>query len=233
MARLDQRDMAILHHYVEEQNRELYWNYLAQHEGNDGYGLLALGVVRNDSMPGAVANNFAQNHARSHDDRVLTEPEWEEFGQDLIARDLKQRKYWMEQHRPDLALNLPVKDIQSAHDASFEKARIDPNAWTPRQLLEAARRQGGEGAAEGVWHAMLDNNAIGLGLGIGRAGITLGDIVRYDDDQLPAVRYTGALAGASAMASKDRPDRKSVVSGKRVAVRVDNGGRRIIKKKKR
>src|SRR3546814_1369209 len=90
----------------------LYWNYLAQHEGNDGYGLLALGVVRNDSMPGAVANNFAQNHARSHDDRVLTEPEWEEFGQDLIARDLKQRKYWMEQHRPDLALNLPVKDIQ-------------------------------------------------------------------------------------------------------------------------
>src|SRR3546814_1869696 len=82
MARLDQRDMAILHHYVEEQNRELYWNYLAQHEGNDGYGLLALGVVRNDSMPGAVANNFAQNHARSHDDRVLTEPDWEEFGQD-------------------------------------------------------------------------------------------------------------------------------------------------------
>src|SRR3546814_12119580 len=62
-----------------------------------------------------------------------------------------------------------------------------------------------EEAAEGVWHAMLDNNAIGLGLGIGRAGITLGDIVRYDDDQLPAVRYTGALAGASAMASQDRP----------------------------
>src|SRR3546814_2335347 len=72
-------------------------------------------------MPGAVANNFAQNHAHSHDDRVLTEPEWEEFGQDLIARDLKQRKYWMEQHRPDLALNLPVKDIQSAHDARSEE----------------------------------------------------------------------------------------------------------------
>src|SRR3546814_2993053 len=104
--------------------------------------------------------------------------EWEEFGQDLIARDLKQRKYWMEQHRPDLALNLPVKDIQSAHDAPFEKARIDPNAWTPRQLLEAARRQGGEGAADGVRHPMLDTNAIGLGLGTGRAGISLGALVR-------------------------------------------------------
>src|SRR3546814_2779330 len=135
MARLDQRDMAILHHYVEEQNRELYWNYLAQHEGNDGYGLLALGVVRNDSMPGAVANNLAQNHARSHDDRVPTEPEWEEFGQDLIDRDLTQRKYWMEQHRPDRALNLPVKDIQSAHAASFEPDRINPTPRTPPQSL--------------------------------------------------------------------------------------------------
>src|SRR3546814_6308437 len=134
MARLDQRDMAILHHYVEEQNRELYWNYLAQHEGNDGYGLLALGVVRNDSMPVAVANNFAQNHARSHDDRVPTEPEWEEFGQDLIASDLKQPKYWMEQHRPDLALKQPGKDIQSAPHPSFYNARLDPNPLTPPHL---------------------------------------------------------------------------------------------------
>lgn len=213
MAGIDQRDMDILGFYAQRGNRELYWNYLAQHEGSDGYGLLALGVVRNDSMPGAVANNFAQSRARSHDGRVLTEREWEQFGQDLIAYDLEQRKYWMSKDRPDLALNLPVKDIQSAHDASFEKARIDPNAWTPRQLLEAARRQGGEEAAEGVWHAMLDNNTFGLGLGIGRAGITLGDIVRYDDDQLPALRYTGALAGASAMASQDRPDTDPDVIG--------------------
>src|SRR3546814_7409325 len=103
-------------------------------------------------MPGAVANNFAQSRARSHDDRVLTEREWEQFGQDLLLRDLARRQYWMGKDRPDLALNLPVKDIQSAHDASFEKARIDPNAWTQRQLLEAARRQGGEEDAEGVWH---------------------------------------------------------------------------------
>src|SRR5690606_17944757 len=102
-------------------------------------------------------------------------------------------------------LNLPVKDVQYAHDKSFRDYEIDPDAWTPRQLLEAARRQGGEDAAEGVWHAMLDNNALGLGLGIGRAGITLGDIVRYDDEQLHALRYAGALAGASAMASQDRP----------------------------
>ncbi len=205
--------MDVLSFYAQKGNRELYWNYLAQHEGSDGYGLLALGVVRNDSMPGAVANNFAQNHARSHDDRVLTEREWEQFGQDLLVRDLERRQYWMNRHRPDLALNLPVKEIQSAHDKSFQDHDIDPNAWTPRQLLEAARRQGGEQAAEGVWHAMLDNNALGLGLGIGRAGITVGDIVRYNDEHLPAMRYTGALAGASAMASQDRPDTDPDVIG--------------------
>src|SRR5690606_937122 len=99
--------MDILGFYAQRGNRELYWNYLAQHEGSDGYGLLALGVVRNDSMPGAVANNFAQSRARSHDGRVLTEREWEQFGQDLIAYDLEQRKYWMSKDRPDLALNLP------------------------------------------------------------------------------------------------------------------------------
>src|SRR5690606_23957037 len=141
--------MDILERYAEKGNRELYWNYLAQHEGSDGYGLLALGVVRNDSMPGAVANNFAQNHARNHDGRVPSEREWEQFGQDLVVRDLVRRQHWMERQRPDLALNLPVKDVQHAHDKSFQDYGIDPNAWTPRQLLEAARRQGGEDAAEG------------------------------------------------------------------------------------
>ncbi|GAB3310892.1 hemolysin [Luteimonas notoginsengisoli] len=205
MEGLNQQDIEILGFYAEKGNRELYRNYLSQHEGNDGYGLLALGVVRNDSMPGSVANNFAQNHALRHDDRVLSEREWERFGIDLIRRDFERRVEHFADGRPDLALNLAVRDIQYAHDTSFENARIDPNAWTPRQLLEAARRQGGEQAAEGVWHGMLDNNTLGLGLGIGRAGITLGDIVRYDDDQLPALRYTGALAGASVMASQDRP----------------------------
>lgn len=171
MTGLNQQDMDILERYASAGNRELYWNYLAQHEDSDGYGLLALGVVRNDSMPGAVANNFAQNHARSHDDRVLSEREWEQFGVDLIQQDLKRRQLHMKNDRPDLALNLPVKDVQYAHDKSFRDYEIDPNAWTPRQLLEAARRQGGEKAAEGVWHAMLDNNALGLGLGIGRAGV--------------------------------------------------------------
>src|SRR3546814_18952123 len=126
--------MDILGFYAQGGNRELYWNYLAQHEGSDGYGLLALGVVRNDSMPGSVANNFARNHARSHDDRVLGEREREKFGQDLITYVLEQRKYWMEQHRPALALNLTCKEIQTHHDPSSKKAPLHHNPWPPTPI---------------------------------------------------------------------------------------------------
>ena len=200
MSGLTGQDLRILAHYAEHGNRELYWNYLAQKEGADGYGVLALGVVRNDSMPGAVANHFADNLARA-DGRTLSEREWERFGEDLVRRDLALRTRHFEDGRADLALNLPVDDVQRAHDGAFREARIDPNAWTPRQLLEAARRQGGEQAAQQVWANMLDSR----GLGLARMGITSVDVLwTYNDAQLPATRYLGTLTGASALAAVDR-----------------------------
>lgn len=54
MSGLNNKDVEILSFYAENGNRELYWNYLAQKPGNDGYGLLALGVVRNDNVPGRL-----------------------------------------------------------------------------------------------------------------------------------------------------------------------------------
>ncbi|RYH24979.1 MAG: hemolysin, partial [Alcaligenaceae bacterium] len=65
MAGLDERDIDVLGTYAKDGNRTLYWNYLARHPGNDGYGLLALGVVRNDNMPGAVANAYAQERVQA------------------------------------------------------------------------------------------------------------------------------------------------------------------------
>jgi hypothetical protein len=200
MSGMTQQDLDVLQFYAAQGNRELYWNYLAQKEGADGYGLLALGVVRNDSMPGAVANHFADSRARS-EGRVLTERDWERFGEDLVRRDLSLRSAHFGDGRPDLALNLPVKDVQRAHDGAFREARIDPNAWTPRQLLDAARRQGGEAEAEKVWANMLD----GRGLGIARMGITTGDVIyTYNDGALPATRYLGAMGLATAVAAGDR-----------------------------
>lgn len=68
MSGLTDQDIKILSGYANLGNRELYWNYLSQLQGADGYGTLALGVVRNDSLPGRVANSYAQDYAKNQHD---------------------------------------------------------------------------------------------------------------------------------------------------------------------
>lgn len=201
MAGLDEKDIEILKYYAQDGNRELYWNYLAHKQGNDGYGLLALGVVRNDNAPGATANAFADRQAREDGVR-MSERQWNGFGVDLMRSDFEQRElYQKKAHRPDLALNLPVKDVEAVHDATFQKHHINPNGWTPRELLDAARRRGGEPEAEKVWSMMLDNSALGLN----RAGFTMNDVRKYDDAQLDAMSYIGRMTAARALAHEARP----------------------------
>lgn len=160
-AKFSQHDMAILEHYAATRNRELYWNYLAQLPGNDGYGRLALGVVRNDNMPGATANAYAQAYALEHNGKVFTEREWDDFGVDLIRNDAASRARHLAKGSAERALNLPAMQIQEAHDLAFANMEVDPNAWTPRKLLEAARTHG-EAEAEKVWTNMLNNDALGF-----------------------------------------------------------------------
>ncbi|MFO3705012.1 XVIPCD domain-containing protein [Xanthomonas codiaei] len=168
MSGLTKKDLAVLTSYARDGNRELYWNYLSQLPGADGYGTLALGVVRNDSLPGQVANSYAQDYARQQHDNgsrfanaELSERQWEVFGQTLVKQDLAQRMHWMEQRRPDLALNLPGKDVMTAHDRAFEFHQLDPNCWTPRVLLEAAEQKSGPQKLEQIWTNMLDNGYAG------------------------------------------------------------------------
>ncbi|MDY0980360.1 XVIPCD domain-containing protein [Stenotrophomonas sp. CFBP8994] len=177
MSGLNQKDLDILRAYADDGNRERYWNYLAQKQGNDGYGLLALGVVRNDNLPGQVANAYAQLEAADQHDRnpklqnrTLTERQWEEFGQTLLHRDLERREAWLEAGNPTLALNLPGRDVQKAHDLAFERHNLDPNCWTPRILLEATRKNLSEDAAENVWKEMLNNDYRGTARAWNTAG---------------------------------------------------------------
>lgn len=52
MAGVNEHDMKALMRYAYVGNRGLYSNFPAKKEGNDGYGQLALGVVRNvDARP--------------------------------------------------------------------------------------------------------------------------------------------------------------------------------------
>ncbi len=168
MGGLTQENLKILSSYAKAGNRELYWNYLSQLPDADGYGTLALGVVRNDSLPGRVANSYAQDYARHQEgkgsgfpDAQLSERQWEVFGQTLLRQDLERRLYWMEQGRPEMALNLPGKDVMLAHDRAFERHELDPNCWTPRVLLEAAEQKSGPAKLEQIWTNMLDNDYAG------------------------------------------------------------------------
>lgn len=158
---LNTMDLQILEKYALAGNRELYFNYLAQKQGSDGYGLLALGVVRNDNAPGATANSFADRQARQ-DGATLNEGQWQAFGVELIQRDVALRRRQLEDQRPDLALNLPVREVQKAHDDAFNARDIDPSAWTPYKLLDAARKHGGDPEAEAVWTMLLDNSNLGV-----------------------------------------------------------------------
>lgn len=201
MAGLNQQDINILRHYAGKGNRELYWNYLAQTPGNDGYGLLALGVVRNDNMPGKVANQYAQHQASSVNGLRLSEREWDRFGQDLVERDFALRLDHFENGRGHRALNLPVKEVQQAHDDAFESTGITRDAWTPRQLLEAARRHGDEPEAERVWSSMLNNNRLGTDR---LADTVQATVWKYNDNQLDATAYLGRLGLATAAAANSR-----------------------------
>ena len=107
-----------------------------------------------------------------------------------MRKDVALREAQLDGGRADLALNLPARDIQQAHDEAFDEGRINPDAWTPRQLLEAARRQGGEPEAEKVWSMMLDNQLLGLTRG---ASTTENLAHRYNDEQLDATAYVAAM----------------------------------------
>ncbi len=199
MSELNKKDVDILKFYAANGNRELYWNYLAQHPGNDGYGLLALGVVRNDNAPGATANVYAANYARSRDGKILSEREWNDFGKSLLNEDFELRLAHYESGRFSQALNLPVMDVKRAHDESFRAAHINPNAWTPRELLEAAQRHGGDAEAEKVWDGMLNDAA----LGVGRIATPL-EVAKYDDDKIDSWAYVGRMTMARAEAAVSR-----------------------------
>lgn len=203
MSGLNSKDMEILQSYAEAGNRERYWNYLASHAGADGYGLLALGVVRNDNMPGAIANSYAQSYARKHNGVSLDDRGWEAFGRDLVRNDFERRALHMADDEPQLALNLPAKDIQDAHRQSFAKVSIGANAWTPNILLDAARASGGEVAVEKVWRDMLDNQAIGLSR-LGRT--TYGILAEHRNEVPDQVGYMADLTRAESMALASSPN---------------------------
>ncbi|MFC5356437.1 calcium-binding protein [Azospirillum himalayense] len=172
MTGLTLTDIEILTKYANDGARINYFNYLATRAGNDGYGKLALGVVRNDNQPGAVANHYMRDYAADHG-VSLDSKAMENFGVDLIRNDLAIRTQYMANNRPDLALNLPISDVEYVHDTSLSRIGLSGYAWTIKTLVVKAREVGGDTLAEQVYHKMLDDNNIGADRVVNTFGTTI------------------------------------------------------------
>lgn len=149
-----ERDMEILRFYVAQGNREAYWGYLKAN--GDRYAGLALGVVRNDTVSGVIANGYAQMWADQMK-VVMNERDWEEFGVKLMQADFAIRESYLAQ---SLALgkivSLPVRDVASYHDKMFSSIGLDIGAWTAHVPLSRYLQVNDQAGAEKVWEAMLD-----------------------------------------------------------------------------
>lgn len=161
------RDMEILRYYAAQGNREAYWNYLAAN--GDPYARLALGVVRNDTLSGAIANGYAK--MRAGEMKVaMTERDWDKFGVDLMRADLAYReRYLSESMSLGRIAPLPVKEISRYHRSVFTRFGLDADAWTAHIPLSPYLDAGDEAGAEKVWQTMLDERFYVTALGVSQS----------------------------------------------------------------
>lgn len=148
------RDMEILRFYAAQGNREAYWNYLAS--GGDRYARLALGVVRNDTISGVIANGYAQMRADQLG-RGMSERDWHQFGIELMRADLGYRELNLAK---SMALGkiapLSVEDVARYHTVIFKDFLLDSEAWTAHVPLSPYLNAHDVAGAKKVWQAMLD-----------------------------------------------------------------------------
>ena len=163
------RDMEILRYYAAQGNREAYWNYLAAN--GDPYARLALGVVRNDTLSGAIANGYAKMRAGELK-VVMSERDWDRFGVELMQADLNAREANLSK---SVALGkivpLPVKEIANYHTDVFEMFGLDAAAWTAHLPLSPFLEAGDYAGAERVWQIMLDERFYVSALGVSQTEV--------------------------------------------------------------
>ncbi len=105
------------------------------------------------------------------------------------------RSWRFDRGETDLALNLPVEDVQASHDSTFQGRGIHPSAWTPYKLIVAARAYGGREEAEAAWKMLLDNRNLGLDRGTQTSMLVL---LKYRDHLQDPESYMHDMANARA-----------------------------------
>lgn len=151
---LNEVHLRVLSQYATQGNRERYWNYLAAQ--GVAYAQLALGVVRNDTLNGFVANHYAANRAgQLH--VTLDERQWNDLGIELMRKDFQYRKNFASKpETQDFVLHLPVQYINEYHAATFRQFGLDEKAWTAYVPLSPYIKSGDYHQAEAIWATMMD-----------------------------------------------------------------------------
>ncbi|QDH17239.1 hypothetical protein [Swingsia samuiensis] len=135
-------------------DRIAYYHILSSN--GDPYGALALGVVKQSTITGRVAKNFAQFIA-AYAYTTLNAKRWEAISLGLMRADYEARA----QLAPDDSLlGLSWHTIESYHTRLFEENNVPGRAWTAFIPLKLA---GLTNAAQ-LWKDMLFHGPITIGL---------------------------------------------------------------------
>lgn len=161
MAGLTRQDLDILLHYAEQGNRGLYWHYLANQPGSDGYAALTLDALRHNSQQGMALNHYLILFTSMVKGTDFTELDQEQLDIALMVKDLNERRKLVAQGKNLMALNLPVEQVIQSHQEAFELLDIDPDGWFANIWLKAARKRNQQ-AAQQLWLQLIHQRGQGI-----------------------------------------------------------------------
>lgn len=147
-------DIARLGQLLLRQDRAGYYTYLA--EQGSIYAPLALGVVRRDTPSGTIAVAYCREFARRRAVQI-TDADLLRINLGLMERDYQARTAL-----PGPGFReLPMSTIRAYHADVFRTLfNLPPETWTAEIPLQCA----GTMREETVWHRMLSENFIKVGL---------------------------------------------------------------------
>ncbi|MCA1495016.1 hypothetical protein I6F11_29845, partial [Ensifer sp. NBAIM29] len=141
---LNDEDIIKLRSYVDTGDRISYYQYLI--DKGDRYAALALGVVTNSNLAGAVANAFAVQKASEIANRELTNSDLAQISLDLMQADFNARLLSSDGL-------IGRSQIAQYHIDVFAAHNLPPEAWTAYIPLSLAET---EGTADALWDQLLD-----------------------------------------------------------------------------
>lgn len=150
---LSANDMTMLQMYASQNTHEARINYYTLLENRGyAYGELALGVVRDDTLSGIAARDYAAAVGSQHG-VTLAESDWNGISQQLLQADFAARSaaYALNPSQP---VEIPWQTIRDYHATVFDNFDLPPEAWTPFTILDQSANP------DAAWANLVDNGGV-------------------------------------------------------------------------